>query len=153
MGTTSRTRSREANAYLALQQTADALARGFAALFKTVDLSPTQYNVLRILRGAGPEGAACREIGERMITRDPDITRLLDRLDKRGLVRRVREEADRRVVRVTITHEGLDLLAELDGPVEALHHQQLGHLGEAKLKTFTDLLQQAREAVDGTGGE
>lgn len=88
-----------------------------------------------------------------MITRDPDITRLLDRLDKRGLVRRVREEADRRVVRVTITHEGLDLLAELDGPVEALHHQQLGHLGEAKLKTFTDLLQQAREAVDGTGGE
>ena len=138
-------RSREALAYLVLQKTADALARGFAELFKSADLSGTQYNVLRILRGAGPEGASCREVGDRMVTRDPDITRLLDRLEKRGLISRVREVTDRRVVRVRITQEGLDLLEALDKPVDELHRQQLGHLGEKNLKNLMELLEQVSD--------
>ena len=81
------------------------LSRGFAPLLKAEELSSTQYNVLRILRGA-PEGLPCGEIGNRMITRDPDITRLLDRLEKRGLVSRCRETKDRRMVLTRITDKG-----------------------------------------------
>src|SRR5688572_11825070 len=96
---------REEELFLNIVRTADLLARKGSELFKDADLSPNQYNVLRILRGAGAEGLACGEVGERMVTRDPDITRLLDRLEKRDLVRRSREKGDRRVVTARITPE------------------------------------------------
>ena len=114
-----------------------------AQLLKAEDLSSTQYNVLRILRGA-PEGLACGEIGNRMITRDPDITRLLDRLEKRGLVSRCRETKDRRMVLTRITDKGLELLARLDEPVQEAHRAQLGHLGREGLQSLVDLVRRAR---------
>ena len=119
------------------------LGRRLSGVLKAEDLSANQYNVLRILRGA-PDGLACGEIGNRMITRDPDITRLLDRLEKRGLISRCRESKDRRMVMATITPEGLDLLARMDEPVRAMHRSQLGHLGRERLAALTELLQAAR---------
>src|SRR6266566_7863061 len=109
--------SREAEAYLSLLRTADALQTQVEARLKEFGLTGTQYNALRILRGAGPEGLACREIGERMITRDPDITRLLDRLEARGLLTRTRDQKDRRVITARITSEGRRLLEALDQPI------------------------------------
>src|SRR5579859_2851490 len=103
-------------AFLELCRTTDMLSRRLAVLLKAEDLSATQYNVLRILRGA-PEGLPCGEVGNRMITRDPDITRLLDRLEKRGLIARSRDSQDRRMVMARITPEGLKLLARMDEPV------------------------------------
>src|ERR1700692_4648988 len=102
---------------LDMMRTMEALSHRFAQVLKTEDLSSNQYNVLRILRGA-PEGLPCGEIGNRMITRDPDITRLLDRLEKRGLISRSRETKDRRMVMTRIAAEGLKLLARLDEPVQ-----------------------------------
>jgi len=134
----------EDEAFVNLQRTADALLQGVAAALKPVGLSPAQYNVLRILRGAGPDGLACRQIGERMITRDPDITRLLDRLEERGLVTRNRDRADRRVITTRITEKGLRLLKDLDGPIEHLHVEQLGHLGDQRLRSLIELLEVAR---------
>jgi len=134
-------------AFLNLLRTADALMRGEVEVLKPAGLSPAQYNVLRILRGAGAGGLACREVGERMVTRDPDITRLLDRLEERGLVMRSREREDRRVITTRITEEGLDLLKKLDGPVARLHEQQLGHLGAKRLRSLIALLEAARERV------
>jgi DNA-binding MarR family transcriptional regulator len=130
--------------YVNLLRTGDALQRGAEAVLKPAGLSPTQYNVLRILRGAGASGLACREIGARMITRDPDITRLLDRLETRRLVARARGQRDRRVVMARITRDGLTLLEELDEPVAALHRRQLGHLGDRQLRTLARLLERAR---------
>ncbi len=134
----------EDEAFVTIQRTADALMQGVAAALKPKGLSPTQYNVLRILRGAEPDGLACREIADRMITRDPDITRLLDRLEDRGLVTRSRDRADRRVITTRITERGLHLLKELGGPIAALHADQLGHLGDGKLRALIDLLETAR---------
>jgi DNA-binding MarR family transcriptional regulator len=133
----------EEAAFLELCRTTDVLGRRLTALLKAEDLSATQYNVLRILRGA-PDGLACGEIGNRMITRDPDITRLLDRLAKRGLISRSRGSKDRRMVTATITPEGLGLLARMDEPVQAMHRSQLGHLGRERLGALTELLQAAR---------
>ncbi|MEK6718126.1 MAG: MarR family transcriptional regulator, partial [candidate division NC10 bacterium] len=135
----------EHEAFVNLLRTADALMQGVTATLKPVGLSPTQYNVLRILRGAGPEGLACREIGERMITKDPDVTRLLDRLEERGLVTRTRDRADRRVITTRITEKGLRILKDLDKPIEEVHVKQLGHLGEQRLRSMVDLLESARE--------
>src|SRR6266496_3289060 len=101
--------------------------RRLATVLKADDLSANQYNVLRILRGS-PEGLPCGEIASRMITRDPDITRLLDRLEKRKLISRCRETKDRRMVMARITPDGLKLLGRLDEPVHEAHRQQLGHL-------------------------
>jgi DNA-binding MarR family transcriptional regulator len=137
-------RSPEAEAFLNIEHTADALMRGLAELLKGADLSPTQYYVLRILRGAGSDGLACGEIAERMVTRDPDITRLLDRLARRGLIARARDARDRRVVTTTITPEGIDLVSRLDRPVEQLHARQLSHLGERSLARLVELLEKAR---------
>jgi DNA-binding MarR family transcriptional regulator len=123
------------------------LSRRLSALLKTEDLSPNQYNVLRILRGA-PDGLPCGEIGNRMITRDPDITRLLDRLERRDLIARSRETKDRRMVMACIAPDGLKLLARLDQPVRDTHRSQLGHLGRERLRTLTELLQAARFAID-----
>lgn len=129
-----------------LLRTADILSRGLVRVLKKEDLSPTQYNVLRILRGA-PEGLPCGEIATRMITRDPDITRLLDRLEKRELISRCREIEDRRTVMARISLEGLKLLARLDGPVQVVHRRQLGHLGADRLRDLIDLLNFCRTQV------
>ena len=133
----------EETVFLDLLRTSDVLSRRIDYVLKNADLSSNQYNVLRILRGA-PEGLPCGEIGNRMITRDPDITRLLDRLEKRGLVSRCRETKDRRMVLTRITSAGLKLLAELDEPVQQAHRKQLGHLGKERLKELSELLQQSR---------
>ena len=136
--------SREESAFVDLLRTCDLLSRRLALVLKGADLSPTQYNVLRILRGA-PEGLACGEIAGRMITRDPDVTRLLDRLEKRGLIARSRESKDRRMVLTRITPEGLTALAELDQPIQDLHREQLGHLGRNRLGNLSELLQLVRK--------
>lgn len=136
----------EETAFLDLQRTCDLLARGPAQILKNEDLSPTQYNVLRILRGS-PDGLPCGEIANRMITRDPDITRLLDRLEKRALISRWRESKDRRVVLARITPNGLKLLTRLDQPVEEAHRKQLGHLGKDRLRALAELLAAARARV------
>jgi len=133
----------EEGAFLELLRTTDQLSRGLVPLLKAEELSPTQYNVLRILRGA-LEGLPCGEIGQRMITRDPDITRLLDRLEKRGLIARWRDSKDRRMVLARITPEGLKMLDRLDGPMQEGHRAQLGHLGRARLKALCALLRVAR---------
>src|ERR1700694_3278632 len=110
--------------FLELLRTTDMLTRKLVTVLKEDELSSNQYNVLRILRGA-PEGLPCGEIASRMITRDPDITRLLDRLEKRKLISRCRETQDRRMVMARITPEGLRLLARLDEPGQTAHRQQL----------------------------
>src|SRR5271165_4417792 len=117
----------EEQAFLEMVCTTDRLSRRLALVLKTEDLTSTQYNVLRILRGS-PEGLPCGEIGERMISRDPDITRLLDRMEKRGLIERFREIKDRRLVMTRIRKDGLERLARLDGPVREAHRRLLGHL-------------------------
>lgn len=137
--------SLEEEAFVALQHTADQLAGRISEMLKQHGLSPTQYNALRILRGAGPNGLACSEIGERMINRDPDITRLVDRLERRGFVERAREQKDRRVITTRITPEGLQTLKELDRPIEEYHRRLLGHLGEQRLHSLIRLLEAARE--------
>ena len=141
-----RTACAEEAAFLELLRTCDLLSRGPAQVLKMEDLSATQYNVLRILRGA-PEGLPCGEIASRMITRDPDITRLLDRLEKRELISRCRETKDRRMVMARITPEGLKLVARLDAPVEESHRKQLGHLGRERLRALTELLHACRTKV------
>src|SRR5271156_6942722 len=131
--------SPEEVAHLEMMRTMEAVSHRFAQVLKAEDLSSTQYNVLRILRGA-PEGLPCGEIGNRMVTRDPDITRLLDRLEKRALISRCRESKDRRTVMVRITPEGLKLLVSIDEPVREAHRSQLGHLGRKRLRALTELL-------------
>src|SRR5208283_5837253 len=133
----------EETAFLELLRTTDMLSRGLFRVLKAEDLSPTQYNVLRILRGA-PKGLPCGEIASRMITRDPDVTRLLDRLEKRELISRCRETKDRRTVMTRITPEGLDMLTRLDEPVQATHRKQLGHLGRERLRDLAVLLSVSR---------
>jgi DNA-binding MarR family transcriptional regulator len=133
----------EESVFLDLLRTTDLLSRRLAQVLNSEDLSATQYNVLRILRGA-PDGLPCGEIGSRMITRDPDVTRLLDRLERRGLISRRRELTDRRTVVARITPQGLELLARLDAPVEQAHCAQLGHLGRARLRALAQLLHACR---------
>lgn len=147
MANTRQPASPEETAFLDLLRTTDLLSRRLWDVLKTENLSSEQYNVLRILRGA-PEGLKCGEIGERMITHDPDITRLLDRLEKRGLIARSRPEADRRMVLARITPQGLAALARLDRPVRAAHRNQLGHLGAKRMKTLAALLSACRSGVE-----
>jgi DNA-binding MarR family transcriptional regulator len=136
--------SLEEEAVLNVLRTADVLRQRITAVLKPFKLSHSQYNVLRILRGAEPEGLACREIGERMITRDPDITRLLDHLESRWLLTRTRDQKDRRVITARITSEGLRLLEALDQPITEVDRQPLQHLGEQRLRTLIALLELAR---------
>ena len=136
----------EEAAFLDLLRTTDMVSRGLVQVLKTEDLSATQYNVLRILRGA-PEGLPWREIASRMITRDPDVTGLLDRLEKRGLISRCRETKDRRTVMARITSDGLKLLSRLDEPVQVAHRKQLGRLGRKRLRVLTELLRVSRSQL------
>ena len=130
--------------YLEMLRTMEVLSHRFAQVQKTEDLSSTQYNVLRILRGAS-EGLPCGEIGNRMVTRDSDITRLLDRLEKRTLISRCRESKDRRTVWTRITPSGLELLARLDEPMHAAHRERMSHLGRERLSQLAELLRLARQ--------
>jgi DNA-binding MarR family transcriptional regulator len=135
--------------FVSLLRTADAFTREAEALVKTVGLSGAQYNILHVLRGAGDAGLGCTEIGCRLISRDPDITRLLDRMESRGLIARAREIKDRRVVKTRITAEGLRILRGLDEPVQQLHRKQLRRLSEKKLRQFLVLLEEARGQEEG----
>jgi DNA-binding MarR family transcriptional regulator len=135
--------SPEEHTYLELLRTTDRLTRGASGVLKAEDLSLTQYNVLRILRGA-PEGLPCGEIGRRLITREPDITRLLDRMEKRSLISRARETKDRRTVLTRITQTGLALVNRLDEPVLAIHKKQLGHMSREHLQALAELLRKIR---------
>jgi DNA-binding MarR family transcriptional regulator len=137
-------RSLEGEAILNIQRTASLLEQAVVEALKPSGLSPTQYNVLRILRGAGGAGLACQEIAERMVARDPDITRLLDRLEGRSLVGRARSGEDRRVVRVRLTVEGEALVGGIDPMIDTVPRKLLGHLGERRLRTLIDLLELAR---------
>ena len=130
-------------AFSALLAAAGQLERELVEVLKHAGLSLAQYNVLRILRGAGAAGLACGQIGGRLIRHDPDVTRLTDRLEKSGLLERTREAADRRIVRTRITAAGLALLADLDEPVDQLHERQLGHMSDPRLASLKRLLQEA----------
>ncbi|MGA8150664.1 MAG: MarR family transcriptional regulator [Terriglobales bacterium] len=140
--------SREEEACLALLRTADQLQWRLSEMLKPHRLSPTQYNALRILQGAGSKGLPCGEIGERMVSRDPDITRLLDRLQRRRLIRRTRGRKDRRVIEARITSAGLRLLRHLEAEVEEMPRRLLGHLSSQQLESLIRLL----EVVRGTAG-
>lgn len=139
--------SLEEEAFLNLQRTANTLLQNITRSLKDYDLTPTQYNVLRILRGSHPETLTCGDIGDRMVTPDPDVTRLLDRLEKRELVRRARDTVDRRVVRAGITELGLAILEQLDSPVPEWLRKMLGHLTEDELGTMIRLLEKVRGKV------
>jgi DNA-binding MarR family transcriptional regulator len=136
--------SLEEEAFLALQRTASLLMQALGRELKAHDLTPAQYNTLRILRGARPDSLTCGEIGDRLVSPGPDVTRLLDRLEQHGLVERLRDAEDRRVVRARITGKGLALATELDEPVGSVLSALLGPLGPRKLKTLLQLLEAAR---------
>lgn len=136
--------SLEEEVFLGLLRTADLLDQSLEELLKLAGLSTTQYNVLRILRGAGAEGLTCGETGARMLTHDPDMTRLFDRLEKRGLIRRKRGSRDRRVVTACIIESGLELLRRLDKPVREFHRSRFAHLRERDLRILQKLLEGVR---------
>jgi DNA-binding MarR family transcriptional regulator len=134
---------------VALLRAADSLGQEAEQMLKAAGLSGAQYNVLRILRGAEPAGLACRGIGDRMISHDPDMTRLLDRMEKRGLITRERQTDDRRVVKTRITPQGLSLLKTLDQPVHDLHKHQFRHIPASRLKSLGRLLEEVRARKQG----
>ena len=137
-------KNQEEEVILSIARTAEYLNSVLAGTLKAADLTLTQYNVLRILRGAGDEGLTCSEIGERMVTKESDITRLLDRIESRGMISRERPTNNRRIVIARITDDGLRVLAELDDPIEQANLQLVGHLGKEKLKTLSALLEAVR---------
>jgi DNA-binding MarR family transcriptional regulator len=138
--------SAEVEAFLALQRTTEQLSGELAELLKGSQLTPPQYNALRILRGAGQAGLHCTAIRDRMVTRESDITRLLDRLERQGLVTRWRSQDDRRVVRARITESGLAQLAALDRPVAEFCRRRVGRLGLARVQNLIATLAELREA-------
>lgn len=159
-------RTAEQDLFVSLEKTADLLMGEVAELLKPSGLSVTQYNVLRILRaaaghsgcecsrpvaapGSEDKGLACTEIGQRLIKRDPDITRLLDRLETRGLIARQRQTRDRRVITTRITGGGLALLKAIDRPMQELHERQLEPLGARRLKQLQESLEMLRSRHSG----
>jgi DNA-binding MarR family transcriptional regulator len=131
---------------VSLLRTGDVLHERFEQIIRPFNISMTQYNVLRILRGAEPTGRTCGEIGERMIAREPDVTRLLERMDKAGLIKRTRDSQDRRVVVTRITSGGLKLLDEMEPNLRELDGV-LKPMGERKIETTLKLLDEVREHV------
>ena len=137
----------EEEAALNVVRTADVLMLAVGEALKPHLLSATQYNVLRILRGAGKDGASCKDIGSRMVARDPDITRLMDRLEQRGLLTRDRAREDRRIVTHRLSEAGLELVNALDGPIEAVHRRTLGRMKAQKLRDLVGLLEEIRAGI------
>jgi DNA-binding MarR family transcriptional regulator len=140
--------SLEEEAFLNIARTYAVLEHALLQALKPFDITPTQYNVLRILRGAGPEGLCRNEVGERLVRRVPDVTRLLDRMEEMGLVGRVRGGEDRRYVTARITRQGLAVLERLDEEVDRIHHSQLGHVDRKQLRAVIDVLTAVRGAQD-----
>jgi DNA-binding MarR family transcriptional regulator len=138
-------RSLEQEAHLNVVRTATVLMDAFDLLLKPFGISAAQYNVLRILEGADPEGLCRNDVRNRLVRRMPDVTRLLDRMEGAGLVTRARDADDRRLVSTRITPKGQRLLAKLDALVEEEHQQRLGHLSDAQLRTLIELLTLARQ--------
>jgi DNA-binding MarR family transcriptional regulator len=136
----------EEEVFLNIQRTADVMLQEIQDVLRPSGLSITQYNVLRILRGAGEAGVTCKEIAARMITRDPDITRLLDRLEKRALLTRHRSQDDRRFVSIRITGEGLALLGEFDEPMAQKQIQMMRHVAPDRLGDLIDIMEQVRDS-------
>jgi len=132
--------SLEGKVFVALLRAADHVTQDAELLVKEYGLTGTQYNVLRILRGAGTDGLPCKRIGDRMISRDPDMTRLLDRMEKRSLITRERQTEDRRVIKTRITPAGLEILKKLDTPMDELHKKQFRHISASKLKALSEAL-------------
>ena len=141
----------EQEALLSVERTAALLGHGVADALRRYGITPTQYNVLRILRGAGDQGLCRNEVRDRLVAQVPDVTRLLDRMEEIGLVDRERAADDRRMVFTRITRKGMQLLARMDEPVARLHQRQLGHLGAAKLRTLIRLLAEARHGSRSDG--
>jgi DNA-binding MarR family transcriptional regulator len=137
-------RSREQQATLGLLRTADAVKRSLAQVIEPHGITPQQYNVLRILRGAGPDGLPTLSIGERMIEQTPGVTRLIDRLERKGLVARTPCPRDRRRVFCTMTNKGLDLLKELDDPINRWDARAVSVLPASDLDLLVDLLDRVR---------
>jgi DNA-binding MarR family transcriptional regulator len=136
--------SLEQEVFLNLWRTYDRLRAFEDELFSRHDLTPQQYNALRLLRGAHPDKIATLDLAGRLVSRAPDITRLLDKLETRGFIERDRPADNRRVVRIGITAAGLALLDELQKPLQECHARQLGHLTARQLKELAELLQAAR---------
>ncbi len=132
-------------AFLNVGRTMSLLEAGMERVLKPYGISGTQYNVLRILRGAGVDGLCRNEIGDRLIARMPDVTRLLDRMEEAGLVARQRDTKDRRLVTTRLTDEGLAMVNQLDKPVAESHERQLGHLGAERLQQLIELMSQIRK--------
>ena len=135
----------EEEAVLNIARTAEVLRQRLTEFLREYQLSETQYNVLRILRGAGDQGATCTQVSERMINHDPDITRLLDRMEARGLIRRERSKEDRRAVVATISPDGLALLGSMDEPLRNYLRDRMGRLGKANMEQLIGQLEQVRE--------
>lgn len=131
-------------AFLSVARTEAQLRESIERLLEPHGLTLTQYNVLRVLRGAESEGLCRNEIRDRLVTRMPDVSRLLDRMETAGLIHRVRSTTDRRQVNTTLTTKGRKLVNELDGPMAKAHEKQLGHLDAKQLKSLIDLLALAR---------
>jgi DNA-binding MarR family transcriptional regulator len=136
--------SPEQETFLNLWRTYDQLRALEDALFERFELTAQQYNALRLLRAVHPHPVRTLELASRLVSRAPDVTRLLDRLQERGLIARERRSENRRVVQVAITPQGLALLDEIAEPLRRCHQQQLGHLSKADLKALSDLLRRAR---------
>lgn len=134
----------EQEAWLNLLRTLSVLTEPVERLFKEHGLSEATYNALRILRGSGQAGRACSEIGRDMVTRVPDVTRIIDRLEKAGLATRCRVVEDRRVVLIKITDKGLALLAQMDEPVKQIHKQQFSGMTKAEIVELSRLLEKLR---------
>lgn len=135
----------EEEAYLNIVRTAAVLDHAMAQALKPFGVTPTQYNVLRILRGAEPTGLCRNEVGTRLVTSVPDVTRLLDRMEELGLIGRQRSSDDRRYVTTRLTRQGLDLVNRLDAVVAEHHRAQLGHLDRKTLRAIVELLSAARD--------
>ena len=145
---TTRSYSDEQQALVAVLSTAEAITTSASKLVTKYGLTFTQYNALRILRGAGSEGLTCSEVSERMITRDSDITRLLDRLEQMELVERSRDENDRRVVRAFASTRGLKLLSEMDDSVNCWDVETFGHIGKKNLQSLVTLLDRLKKPLE-----
>ena len=139
-------KSLEEEAILSIARTAALIEHGGAEAFKPYGLTTTQYNVLRILRGAGQEGLCRNEVGERLVTKVPDVTRLLDRMEAAGLIVRERGAQDRRFVATRITEKALKLLEKIDRELPAMHARQLGHVSQKRLRELISILEEVRGA-------
>lgn len=144
--------SLEQEAFLSLWRTYDRLRALEDELFGRYDLTAQQYNVLRLLRAQHPQPLPTLALASRLVSRAPDITRMLDKLESRGLVYRERLPENRRVVRVGIAPAGIELLKELAAPVRQCNHAQTGHLPEADLRKLLDLLKEVRRPHEDPGG-